>query len=248
MSEDPKTPPQGHFEADISDDAVRAALESVQRREDPVEADGGAAGDGPDAAAPVEVEVAPGESRTAESLQAELRETQAALELSAERARETLERLKDSHDRHLRALADLENYKKRAVREREEASLAAVGKLVKELLPALDNLDRAIEHAGPGESALAQGIAATRKLFLDILGKFGVEAFSALGQPFDPTRHEAVQQVATDAVPPGTVAQEVVRGYLHNGRLLRPALVAVAVQKPVEAAGAAPAAPPGDAS
>jgi molecular chaperone GrpE len=109
----------------------------------------------------------------------------------------------------------------------------------------LDNLDRALEHSaaaassevqggpgGPGEGALATGVQATRRLFEDILAKFGVRGFSAKGLPFDPNRHEAIQQVPTSEVPPGTVATEIARGYLLNDRLLRPALVGVAAAPP----------------
>ncbi len=228
-SEEKPKAPAGHFEADVGDDLIRAALESVEKHR---------AKPGPDEV-PVTLEAIPGEAKddspeeppTVEQLEKELRETKATLEVSAQRARETLDRLKETHERQLRAVADLENYKKRAVREREEAEKFAIGKLVKELLPVLDNFDRALEHAGAAasESALAQGILATRKLFEDTLAKFGVKSFSAKGQPFDPARHEAVQQIPTADVPPGAVAQEVVRGYLLHDRLLRPAMVAVAV-------------------
>ena len=177
--------------------------------------------------------------RSPEEVEKELEEVKATLELSASRAKETLDRLKETHDRQLRAVADLENYKKRAVREREEAEKFAIGKLVKELLAVLDSLDRALEHSatagGPAEGALATGIQATRRLFEDILGKFGVRGFSAKGQVFDPSRHEAIQQIPTSEVPPGTVAVEIARGYHLNDRLLRPALVGVATApKPAE--------------
>ncbi|MHB8417362.1 MAG: nucleotide exchange factor GrpE [Myxococcales bacterium] len=233
---DPSDKPdsKGHFEADVGEDVIRAALESVEKHkakragEVPVEVAAEAEAEAePQAAAEQPGDEAP---KSVQALEKELAETKATLELSAARAQETMERLKETHERQLRAAADLENYKKRAVREREEAEKFAVGKLVKELLPVLDSFDRALEHAAvsAGGDALVQGIAATRKLLEDTLGKFGVRGFSAKGQPFDPTRHEAVQRIETADVPPGTVAQEVQRGYHLHDRLLRPAMVAVA--------------------
>ncbi len=233
--------PSGHFEADVGEDVIREALESVQRHSAPapeaaapgIEIEVGAEGADvdDDAQPPVEAEV-----RSAEDLERELEELKATLELSTELAKETHGRLKDTHERQLRAVADLDNYKKRAARERDEAEKFALAKLLKELLPVLDNLDRALEHAataaGPAEGALSTGVLATRKLFEAILGKFGVKGFSAEGQPFDPNRHEAMQQIPTSEIPPGTVAKEIVRGYLLNDRLLRPALVGVAVAPP----------------
>jgi molecular chaperone GrpE len=234
-------PPSGHFEADVGEDVIRAALESVQRHSAPapasppgVEIEVGAEGADVDDDAQPPVEGEPQAPRSNDELEKELKEVKATLELSAELAKETHGRLKDTHERQLRAVADLDNYKKRAAREREEAEKFAIGKLLKELLPVLDNLDRALEHAAAtaAEGPLATGVQATRKLFDDILGKFGVKSFSAKGQPFDPNRHEAMQQIPTSEVPPGTVAKEIVRGYLLNDRLLRPALVGVAVAPP----------------
>jgi molecular chaperone GrpE len=168
-----------------------------------------------------------------EDLQQRLQETEATLEVSGNRARETLDRLKETHERYLRAAADLENYRKRAAREREEAERFGITNLLKELLPVMDNLDRALDHLSEAEaqSALGQGVVATRRIFEDVLAKFGVKAFSARGEVFDPNRHEAMQRLETDAVPPGTVAQELLRGYSLNDRLIRPALVSVAVPK-----------------
>ncbi len=221
---------KGHFEAEISEDAVREAVAAVERHEAPpagetTPAEGGEGAVTVEPPAPEEAEaVAP-----AERLAAELAETRAELEMSQAKGRETFERLKESHERHLRAVAELENYKKRAGREREELVSTAVAALLRDLLPVVDNLDRALAHSGGEMGPLARGVAATRKLFVDTLAKFGVEGFRAQGEPFDPTRHEAMQRLPTDAVPPGRVAEEIAPGWLFKGRLLRPALVAVAV-------------------
>jgi molecular chaperone GrpE len=189
--------------------------------------------------------VAPARPLTAlsnEELQQRLMEAEATLEVSSSRARETLDRLKDTHERYLRAAADLDNYRKRAAREREETERFGITVLLKEMLPVMDNLDRALEHASESEkhSALAEGVASTRRLFEDVLAKFGVKPFSAKGEAFDPNRHEAMQQIETDEVAPGMVAQELLRGYYLHDRLIRPALVVVAAPKSAEASSGEP--------
>jgi molecular chaperone GrpE len=157
-----------------------------------------------------------------------LRQREAELEVSQKMGRQTLERLKEEHDRALRALADLDNLRKRAGREREEHARFSQEKLLRELLPVLDNLDRALDHAGApdAQGPLASGIEMTRKLFHEVLGRHGVKAFEALGQPFDPRLHEAMQSVESEAAP-GMVLSELVRGYALHERLLRPAMVVV---------------------
>jgi molecular chaperone GrpE len=171
---------------------------------------------------------------TVDELRQRLKEAEAALEASAQ--------LRDSHEKYLRAAADLENYRKRAMREREEAERFGITSLLKELLPVVDNLDRALDHLSESEahSALGQGVAATRRIFEDVLGKFGVKAFSAKGTAFDPNLHEAMQRIPTDEVAPGMVAQELLRGYTLRDRLIRPALVSVAVA-PADEQGEEPA-------
>jgi molecular chaperone GrpE len=142
----------------------------------------------------------------------------------------------DLKDRWMRAAADLENYKKRAAKEREEVVKFGNERLLKDLLPVLDDLDRTVQ-AGTAAAATAEspalqtfleGARLTQKKFLTQLEKSGVEGFEVTGKPFDPTQHEAVQQVASD-VPAGGVAFEIRRGFFLNGRLLRPALVAVSL-------------------
>lgn len=214
---DEKRDPDGPT-ADVSDDVIQAALASVEGR-----------GPGQGVAEGVlPVESDPG---GVEALEKELREVRAQLDLSVERARETLDRLKDTHERHLRAAADLENYKKRALREKEEAERYGVQRLLKDLLPVMDNLDRALAHV-EAENPLAEGVTATRRIFEETLGRHGVKSFSAVGQPFDPNRHEAMQQVESASAAPGTIVAELVRGYLLHDRLVRPALVSVAVAPP----------------
>src|SRR5690606_27692089 len=139
----------------------------------------------------------------------------AQLEFSMAKGRELMEKLKDQHEKMLRAAADLDNFKKRAAKEKEELQKYGAEKLLKAFLPVIDNLDRAIEHAKtPSDfQSFVQGVAMTRKLFEDTLGKHGARAFSALGQPFDPRVHEAMQQEERDDVPPNQVVTELMRGF-----------------------------------
>lgn len=140
------------------------------------------------------------------------------------------EEAKNNYERFIRQTAEVENFKKRALRDKEDAIRYANETLVKELLPIIDNLERAIAHAkGSGNGAsLVGGVEMILKGLVDALGKYGVSQISAMGQPFDPQLHEAMAQVETDAGEPNTVLEEHQKGYLLKDRLLRPALVTVA--------------------
>lgn len=159
------------------------------------------------------------------------RSADAPAEPTLEQQIEQLERLekekRELHDRLLRTAAEFENFKKRTKKEADEASTRGREQLLKELLPALDNLERALKHAPAGDP-LTVGVQQTEKQLLQALEKFGVVRFTALGKPFDPSLHDAIQQVETAEYPPGSVAQEFASGYLLGQRLLRPAMVAVA--------------------
>ena len=222
---------RGAFQADIPADAVAEALRSVERIADDnpaLEVEIGA-GEPADAGAPAELDPA--------ALAERVRSLEAQLELSQAKGRETLERLREAHDRFLRAAADLENYRKRAQKERDEVLKYGNEKLLKDMLPVLDGLDRALAAAPEGE-ALAEGVKLVRAGFEQALARHGVKGFSALGQPFDPALHEALLQVPTGEQPPGTVVLEHARGFLLNERLVRPAMVGVAVAPPAGAAKA----------
>jgi molecular chaperone GrpE len=134
---------------------------------------------------------------------------------------------RELHDRMLRAAAEFENFKRRAKKEADEAGAKGREQLLKELLPAMDNLERALKHAPPGDP-LAVGVQQTEKQFLAALEKFQVVRFTSVGKPFDPSIHDAIQQMETPEYPPGTVAMEFASGYMQGQRLLRPAMVAVA--------------------
>jgi molecular chaperone GrpE len=138
----------------------------------------------------------------------------------------------ESHqDRALRALAEFDNAKKRAARDREDYTRYANESLLREILPVLDNFERAIQAAKtqPGAAAVAAGVELIQRELLRVLEKFGVAPFESVGQPFDPSRHEAVARVSAPGTPDMTIVDETARGYMLNGRVLRPAMVTVAM-------------------
>lgn len=132
-------------------------------------------------------------------------------------------------DLYLRALADLENYRKRAQRDKEEAIRFANDNLLREMIPVIDNLERAVEHAGENrDQSLLEGVRMTLDQFRKVLESFGVKTVESLGEPFNPDLHQAMGEMVTGEYPPNCVAQEMQKAYTLNGRLLRPALVMVA--------------------
>jgi molecular chaperone GrpE len=139
---------------------------------------------------------------------------------------------KDNWDRYLRAAADLENLRKRQKREIDDAKLESKGRVLKEMLPVVDNLERAIEHATAqaGTNPIVEGVQLVLRQFLTAFERLEVTPIEAAGQPFDPNLHEAISQQDSDQ-PPGTVVQVLQRGYKSGDRLLRPALVVVAKAK-----------------
>ena len=176
----------------------------------------------------------------AESLQKKLAMLEAQLEESFKRARETGDRLKDTHDRLLRTAAEFDNFRKRAVKEKEDVQRFGIERLLKDFLPVMDNLERALDHAEQHEPRqVIQGVRLVQKLFESTLAKHGVVGFSALGKPFDPGLHEALMQQDSDE-PAGTVVSEMARGYKLNERLVRPAAVVVAKPRTPPAASNPP--------
>ena len=137
---------------------------------------------------------------------------------------------KDNYDRYLRQVAEAENFKKRNARERDDAIRFANETLLKDLLPVIDNLERAIAHAASGENGkpLVEGVEMVVRGFLDALSKFGVSPIVAVGEPFDPSKHEAIAQVVSDVHEPNVVVEELHKGYMFRDRLLRATLVSVA--------------------
>jgi len=146
-------------------------------------------------------------------------------------------------DRNIRLMAEFDNARKRSAREREDYIRFSNESLIRELLPVLDNFDRALQAAKgePAAAAVTSGVELIQRELLRVLEKFGAAPFSSIGQPFDPERHEAVARVPTSSHPEMTVIGETARGYTLHGRVLRPAMVTVAMAPDL---GQAPAGDP----
>ena len=142
---------------------------------------------------------------------------------------EKTQEAKENYDRYVRQIAETENFKKRNVRERDDAIRFANEILIRDLLPVIDNLERAIAHAADGKNGkpLVEGVEMVLKGFLDVLNKYGVSQIVAVGQPFDPSKHEAIAQVSSQEHEPNTVVEQLHKGYMFRDRLLRAALVSV---------------------
>jgi molecular chaperone GrpE len=140
------------------------------------------------------------------------------------------EEARENYDHLLRVSADFENYKKRMAKEKADLIRYGNDELIKELLPVIDNLERALEHASSegAQEGIVGGVEMTLQQFLEILQRFGVTPVAAEGEPFNPTKHEAVMEQATGDYDPGHVVAELQKGYLLNDRLVRPAKVVVA--------------------
>jgi molecular chaperone GrpE len=136
--------------------------------------------------------------------------------------------LADLEDRWRRALADLDNLRKRYARELVRERAAERARVAAEFLPVVDNLDRALAHAGDDPSAVLEGVRAVRDQALAALARMGYPRYEEVGVPFDPERHEAVKVVQDVEAVPGTVVEVLHPGYGQGERWLRPAGVAVA--------------------
>ncbi len=146
---------------------------------------------------------------------------------------DTREEAEKNYDLYMRTYAEMENIKKRGIKEREELAKYANESIIKEILPVIDNLDKAISHAQNDEnsSALVEGLELTRDGLMKALEKAGLKEVEALGKPFDPNFHESVSQQIDDTVAPGHVIMELQKGYLLNGRLMRPSMVVISQGK-----------------
>jgi molecular chaperone GrpE len=136
----------------------------------------------------------------------------------------------DNYDKFLRASAELENYKKRSVKELADAINYGNEKIIKDILPIIDSLERALDHAVANSEdfdAFVEGLELIYEKLLKTLEKHGVEKIDAIGTDFDPNFHEAMLQVESEDYEDNKVVEEFEKGYLLNGRLLRPAKTAV---------------------
>jgi molecular chaperone GrpE len=153
-------------------------------------------------------------------------------------------------DQLLRALAEVENTRRRGERNAQEARAYAIDKFARDLLPIADSLDKALEALTPEERlaggpahTLVEGVELTQKLLLETLARHGLRRVGAKGEPFDTTLHQAVAQIPSDA-PAGAVAEVFQPGYVLNDRTVRPAMVAVSAGAPASARPASDEPPP----
>lgn len=159
----------------------------------------------------------------------------ASVEELRARIEELESELATEHDRHLRAVAELQNYKKRTAREQRDKQKYAGQSVLSAILPVMDNLRRVLQHqAEAGTEDFARGVEMTVEEFFRVLSQFGVTVIDCEGEAFDPNMHEAVARVETDEVAEGTVIAVDTPGYCLHDRCLRPARVVVAVEGPAE--------------
>ena len=137
---------------------------------------------------------------------------------------------KDTYDKYVRSVAELDNVRKRGRKDVEDARFDAQTRVLREMLPVIDNLERAISHASQTKdsSSVLEGVRLVLRQFAQALERQNVHAVEAKGKPFDPNEHEAVSQVETADAAPGSVVDVLQTGYRIGERLLRPALVVVA--------------------
>jgi molecular chaperone GrpE len=136
--------------------------------------------------------------------------------------------LADLNDKYIRLYAEFENYKKRVLKDREELVKYANETILHDLLPSIDNLEIALQHAGNDMSeGLVKGVEASLREFRRTTEKFGLKPIEALGNAFDPSYHHAMSQVERDDLEENTVVEEFRRGYIYGGKVLRASLVAV---------------------
>ncbi len=154
-----------------------------------------------------------------------------ALEAKLETAEKELQ---ETHDRLLRVSAEFENYKKRSARDMTDFRKFANETLIKEMLPVVDNLERALESTNqdrPESKSVAEGVRMTLTEILKIFEKYQVKQIEALGETFDPSFHQAVMQEEDDSQPDKTITKELQKGYLMHDKLIRPAMVVVSKKK-----------------
>lgn len=151
-----------------------------------------------------------------------------------EKINELSEKSTSNYELCLRAQAEMENIKKRSKKDKEDWIKFANEKLIKELLPVIDNLELALSHSHDQNpiSALKEGVELTYKGLKDALAKAGLEDIKADGEPFDPTFHQAVSEVEDEEVESGNILTVLQKGYILNERLIRPSMVVVSKGKP----------------
>lgn len=174
-----------------------------------------------------ETQVAPEQAEAATQPEVSIEGLIAELEQSRARAAEL-------QDQALRVSAEMQNVRRRAERDVENAHKYALEKFGADILPVVDSLERGLQAAGADEStqAVREGVELTLRILTDVLRKHGVEAVESIGQPFNPSLHEAMTMVPSPDHAPNTVMAVLQKGYTLNGRLVRPAMVVVAAATP----------------
>jgi molecular chaperone GrpE len=160
------------------------------------------------------------EEETAETAAAEVTETEQKLQ-------ELENNLKDANDKFLRTLAEYDNYRKRSVREKEQAYADSKASVLSEILPVLDNFERAAGNRDASLEDYQKGIDMIFKQFQDILTKLGVESFGEKGDAFDPNLHSAVMHTEEEGEPENAISEVFSKGYKLGDKILRPAVVKV---------------------
>ncbi len=206
-----------------TDPEIEAAMREAEEALDAASAEASAGEPTPDGE-PAEADTESDLEAATASAASKKSPTEEVEELSAE--------LIETKDLLLRLQADFDNFRKRALKERQEALQYGHQNLVKDLLSAVDNLERAVDHAGQSGDGdlenLLQGVELVQRELLAALGNHGVVQVEARGKPFDPSIHEAMAQAPDDTVPPNTVIDVFQQGYVLRDRLIRPARVVVA--------------------
>jgi len=143
--------------------------------------------------------------------------------------KDTEKKSQENYDLYMRTYAEMENIKRRGIKERQELSKYANESLIKEILPVIDNLQKALSHAqnDKNPSGLVEGIELTLDGLMATLEKAGLKEVEAEGRPFDPNFHEAISKQIDDKIGPGHVITELQKGYVLNGRLIRPSMVVI---------------------
>jgi molecular chaperone GrpE len=156
----------------------------------------------------------------------EIKEVQKELPPEKSEAELLKEQIEEGKNKLLRALADFDNYKKRVVLEQDQFVKFANEGLIRELLPALDGLSKAIEISK--DDNLTKGLALIKRQIMDALAHFGIEEIEAQGKPYDPNLHEAIMKKESSE-PANTIIEEVQKGYILHGRVIRPSMVIVSL-------------------
>ena len=179
-----------------------------------------------------EQETAAEEIQEGQEVQEQAEEETSLEEQLQEKLEEAQRAVLEAQEMKLRNLAEMENYKKRLQREKDEQAAYAAEKVLRDLLPTLDNFELALQYGSQDAAckAMFEGLQMTRNMLLDVLKKHGMIAVGSEGEPFDPNDHEAVGQESSEDAQPGSILRVLQKGYRLGGRLVRPARVIVAAK------------------